>query len=90
MLMLQKMFLRALIFGMVLIINIFMEEKLEFMLNGIVDCLITQNMKFKDSYSQILGFGLNNIMQMDFGLMELPLFCTSIMESIMDSQVFII
>lgn len=88
--MLQRMFLRALIFGMVLIINISMEEKLEFMLSGTADCSITRNMKFKDSYSQILGFGLNNIMQMGFGLMELPLFCTNIMESIMDLQVFII
>lgn len=88
MLMLLRMSLKVLISGMGLIISIFMEEKLEFMLNGTVDCSITQNMKFKDFCSQILGFGLNNITQMDSGLMELPLFCTNIMESIMGSQVF--
>jgi len=72
---------------MVLIINIFMLEVQAYIHNGIVDCLIIQNIKYKDFYYLILDFGCKNTILMVLDLMVLVQFCINIMVLILGLQV---
>lgn len=90
MLMQLKMFSKESISGMGPITNIFMVEKLEYMLNGIVVCLTMRNIKCKDSCCQIYDFGCKSIMLMVSVLMVLLRSCINIMELGMVSQVSIV
>lgn len=65
-----RMFFKVLIYGMALIINIFIVGKKAIIQFGIVKFSIIPNMKFFASYFPIFDFGLNNTMQMGIDSME--------------------